>query len=415
MARRVLIIADDLTGAADAAVAFATQGATSLVVWGETLGDACARADVIAYNADTRGLTASSAAQRNVAWLSRHDGADALLFKKIDSTLRGQPAAEIAALLAALRARDGHAFAVLAPAFPATGRTTRNGRIYVHDQPLETTQLWQHEHTYDSAELPAMLASAGMQGLVLSLDTVRSADASREALAAVAARGEVAVCDAMTQADLDAVAAASVAQSANVLLIGSAGLAHGLASLAHAAAADEPAAIAPPGPTGMLIAVGSLAAASRAAARTLAQRPGVHYVSVTSEVLLTDDRAAQRAIATRIAAALAGGEEVVVELQLTAAELVHSARLATAFGMLIGPLAAIASALVATGGDTAAALLDHCGVTALRLIAELEAGVCLAETQGALRLPIVTKAGAFGDPQTLVRIVERLRSLRQVE
>jgi hypothetical protein len=45
----------------------------------------------------------------------------------MDSILRGQPAAEIGALLGALRQAGQPTMAVVAPAFPATGRTTVSG------------------------------------------------------------------------------------------------------------------------------------------------------------------------------------------------------------------------------------------------------------------------------------------------
>jgi uncharacterized protein YgbK (DUF1537 family) len=76
-------------------------------------------------------------------------------------------------------------------------------------------------------------------------------------------------------------------------------------------------------------------------------------------------------------------------------------------------LAARASALMATGGDTAAALLAHCGVRGIRLVDELEPGTSLGLTLGALTLPVITKSGGFGDAGSLRRIVERLRFIRQ--
>jgi uncharacterized protein YgbK (DUF1537 family) len=84
-----------------------------------------------------------------------------------------------------------------------------------------------------------------------------------------------------------------------------------------------------------------------------------------------------------------------------------------ALARVLAPLAADAGALMATGGDTAAALLPACGIHGIRLVDELEPGASLGLTLGALALPIVTKSGGFGDPGSLRRIVERLRSIRQ--
>ena len=107
MARGWLILADDLTGAADCAIAFGRRGHAAVVTWGE-VGDAPdRRLPVLAYDAASRGLAAEAAAGRHADVLERLSGPGRLLFKKIDSTLRGQPAAEMAAALAHLKSRSG--------------------------------------------------------------------------------------------------------------------------------------------------------------------------------------------------------------------------------------------------------------------------------------------------------------------
>ena len=62
--------------------------------------------------------------------------------------------------------------------------------------------------------------------------------------------------------------------------------------------------------------------------------------------------------------------------------------------------------------ETAAALLSRFGVNGIRLADEIEPGVSLGLTLGQLSVPIATKAGAFGDEMSLIRISERLRAVR---
>ena len=90
-----------------------------MVIWGE-IGEARdRRLPVLAYDAASRGLAAEAAAGRHAEVLARLFEPGRLLFKKIDSTLRGQPAAEIAAALAHLKSRSGAAFGVAMPSiFP---------------------------------------------------------------------------------------------------------------------------------------------------------------------------------------------------------------------------------------------------------------------------------------------------------
>ena len=82
--------------------------------------------------------------------------------------------------------------------------------------------------------------------------------------------------------------------------------------------------------------------------------------------------------------------------------------LAAALGLLLGRQLGRFGALVATGGETARAILGAAGAQALCIRQEIEPGVVLSDGG---RLPVVTKAGAFGEPDSLVRAVEILRDL----
>lgn len=413
VARSWLILADDLTGAADCAIAFARRGRSTGVQWGEAGGGA--EDDVVSHDGNSRQLGPQAAAARHAALLDRLHRPGRSLFKKIDSTLRGQPAAELAATLDALTRRNGAAFAILAPAFPATGRTTRDGRILVEGRPLEATELWRRDHTYPTGSLPAMLAGAGLQGATITLATVRAGLRVLHAALNEAARaGAVAVLDAESDDDLARIAEAGLAPGMpeSLVWVGSAGLAHALAAQETAPAALAPDNISA-GPGGTLVVVGSLAAASRAAARRLAAEPGLRPIPVAPDLLLAGDAAERARWRNAVTAGLIAGDDVLVEVAMgEAPDLALGPRLADALGALLSPVAPHLGGLVATGGETAASLLAHLGVDGLRLIDEIEAGVSLGLTRGAARIPIVTKAGAFGTPETLVRAVHHLRAIR---
>ena len=125
---KVLIIADDLTGALDAAVAFSRPGLRVSVA--RTLGGLreCLRdgADVIAVNTASRDATeehALTALQEIAAVIDL--GALPVLMKKVDSRLKGHPAAEARALAEL----SGRSRLVAAPALPRMGRIQVAGTI----------------------------------------------------------------------------------------------------------------------------------------------------------------------------------------------------------------------------------------------------------------------------------------------
>ncbi len=110
--RRLAVVADDLTGAADAAAPVAVRGLTVAVALGEALPDV----EVVAISTDNRGRPAAEARARTPRAVRRLRDAE-LLFVKIDSTLRGQVRADVEGALATWDA----AAAVATPAFPAQG------------------------------------------------------------------------------------------------------------------------------------------------------------------------------------------------------------------------------------------------------------------------------------------------------
>jgi D-threonate/D-erythronate kinase len=411
MSARWLILADDLTGAADCAIAFAKNGLDAQVFWGEgAKGESAGNASVLSVDADSRRFSAADAAARQLAAQAAHWQRGMRLYKKIDSTIRGQPAAELAAQLEALGTPAP--LAVMAPAFPATGRLTRDGRVVVNDQPLEQTPLWARDHTYASAYLPEVLASAGLSAVVIDLATVRAGrDAVYARMRDATTRGVAAVvCDCAAESDLAVVAEASLALD-DAVWVGSAGLAAALAKLVAPATPAPSVRVERAG--AVLTVVGSLAEASRLQARTLVDSGRVTHLVVAPDTLLAGSRAAQwRDIVKSLSDGLGDGRDVLLEIGLAdAPDLARGAALAASLAALIEEVAPLIGALVATGGETACALLSRLGVHGIRLIDEVEPGVPFGVSLGARAFPVVTKAGAFGNADTLRRSLDRLKSL----
>ncbi|NUS89898.1 MAG: 4-hydroxythreonine-4-phosphate dehydrogenase, partial [Streptomyces sp.] len=112
----MLAVADDLSGAAETAAGLESRTTRSRVV---LVGSSAAPrhpGEATVLDLDSRHLPAAAAAEAVRAALALPPPGDTLVLKKIDSLLRGNVAAEVAALAA-----DG-ASVVVAPALPAAGR-----------------------------------------------------------------------------------------------------------------------------------------------------------------------------------------------------------------------------------------------------------------------------------------------------
>src|SRR5580700_1066333 len=126
-----LLIADDLTGACDAAVQFTARGRRVVVELelGAGASNPGVYPDVLAVTTESRGLSVEEARRAIMDMALRlADTKARILFKKIDSTLRGNAGAEIAATVEAF----GCDAAVITPAFPAMKRFVADGWLRVH-------------------------------------------------------------------------------------------------------------------------------------------------------------------------------------------------------------------------------------------------------------------------------------------
>ncbi|CAB3806204.1 D-threonate kinase [Paraburkholderia ultramafica] len=407
----ILIIADDLSGAADCAIGFAGAGRNTVVTLNASR--AMAAAEVVAVDTDTRRMRPAEAAHcASIAWLAQR-ARGRRLYKKIDSTLRGNWAAEVAALqpLAGL--------AIVATAFPATGRTVREGRVFVRGVPLENTETWKLEHAAHCADLNAMVEAAGLRTAALGIDALRGDPAAlRDAIAALAKSGAQAlIVDAETDADLRALAQATAAMDEALFWVGSGGLARELASLSDLfEAATEAGQDIPPRPeqqqgSAILILVGSLSAVSEQQCAMLRERAGVAELIVPPAVLRAGERHPEWAgWQARIGAHLGGSADLLVRIgRDDLFDPAEGAQLSAALALLVAPFFGHLSGLVATGGETARAMFVAAGIDSLQLLSEIEPGVAVGRPHGHPGLSVVTKAGAFGSKHALYGAYLHLR------
>src|SRR5262249_59367109 len=130
----VTLIADDLTGACDAGALFAGRGPVGVFV---ALAEIDPDRAVIAVDTESRAVSMAEARRRVAAAAGRLGERlrRGVLFKKIDSTLRGPVGDEVDAPPDANRPP----VALVCPAFPAEGRTVVGGLLRVHAAAARTS------------------------------------------------------------------------------------------------------------------------------------------------------------------------------------------------------------------------------------------------------------------------------------
>lgn len=150
----MIVIADDITGAAEiAGIAFNSGQEVRLVIGGSAGSDSIAEKATTVIATDTRSMSEAEAVAETSRIASALHLPSSTLFKKTDSALRGHVVAELVALMQAI----GYRRAVYLPANPSKGRIIRNGIYYICEEGIEKP-LAETAFSYDP-EFPARTSS----------------------------------------------------------------------------------------------------------------------------------------------------------------------------------------------------------------------------------------------------------------
>ncbi len=382
----LIVLADDLTGAADCAGRCHQAGiAATIALPGARV---LASGGAICHTTDSRHLSADLAA-RGVHELAAGLGeyTESTWYKKIDSTLRGHIGQELDALLDTL----GRSCALVCPAFPAQRRGLADGYLVLDPAPAAPLHL------------PTLLARQSRRVVAaIGLGDVRGGVGRlAEQLLAQRARGaELLVADALDEADLQTLLEATLRVLPDALLCGSAGLAGTLAThmARQSPSPSEAPAFSVEGPALLVIGSGSAMAQRQIAylrqnrLAAVFEHTAVPAFDDTGDLLL------------HLAAPVSGtpmdgpaARQLADELATTVLPVIDTLR---------------PGLLVLSGGDTAIRVLARMGVTHLLVQRELLPGVPL--TQGVDSTgrthTIVLKAGNHGDEAALATVLARARS-----
>jgi uncharacterized protein YgbK (DUF1537 family) len=202
---RFSIIADDLTGACDSAVAFTRRGLRVEVLLEK--GAHLPADGVWAISTESRDVAEDTAVQRVGHWRVEA-GKTQEIFKKVDSVFRGNTFAEIREAVNCFPAE----LVVLSPAYPAMGRVVRGGVLFIEDA-SGNRQIDLREGLHRVGLNDFAVVSAGEQSL----------------RAAVEARKTLVLCDGESEQDLRRIVAAARGLGKKTLWVGSGGLANALA------------------------------------------------------------------------------------------------------------------------------------------------------------------------------------------
>ena len=407
-------------------------------------------ADLVVLNTDTRSSSEAEAADRvGAACEAIRARSGALIYKKIDSTLRGHAGFEID-LVSDLM---DFGLVVCAPAFPEMGRTTVGGYQLLGGLPISGADMAGPDIPPQHAFIPDLLPNgSGRARAHIDLKTVRGgAAAIRGALDDIkAAPGTTVVVDMADPMRWDGLLDAvfedrEASAAASVLLCGSGGMAGALAErLARTWKPQDPssrtqrpssskprvAAPVPPPQVGpVLVFACSL---HDTTARQVEQLGGMDSTAICpfDPLSIVDERKRVGEVdrlTTTVAEAIGNGRNAVVtpirpgrpKLQAWLERLSEKAGGRDPALVVIDNLGQVArrlftkanpGGLVLTGGETAGSVFQELHADGAWIREEIDTGIGRAAVAGGPHdgMGLVIKPGSFGDGHTLVKAVERL-------
>lgn len=392
------IVADDLTGAMDSSGYFVSLGYSTVVILDPSYPST---ADVVVITTNSRAEDPARARER-VRQAVRSLGGR-VVYKKIDSTLRGNVAIELAAAMSALKSEK----AIVAPAFPAVGRTTVNGVLLVNGVPVAETQFARDPISpVKESHIPTLLEKS--MGRLVGTISVTDIEASAEALYRKVTQmpEKVIVADVTDQSHLVGIVQGNVLAQGRWLLCGSGGMAREL----HLFLGKPPQAVptgksdSPMGPA--LVVVGSQ---NQVVGRQLLKAKDERGLSILNVDVANLDRGKLAAEASRV---LAERRSAAVSSTFVPYVPELKYKMAPFLAEVVSDIIAKheVAGLFLSGGDIALAVCQKLDVSAIRVNGEVEAGIPAGELIGGRGegMRVVTKAGGFGTEQALVKALAYL-------
>lgn len=430
---KIAIIADDLTGANDSGVQLTKNGLKTSVIF-NMKDEAVTGQNAVVVDTDSRSVTVGEAYGRvkEATEFLRRNQFD-VIYKKMDSTLRGNLGAEIDAIYDTVHPD----FVIIAPAFPLNGRITINGFHYLNDQLLHHTEVAVDPKTpVNESYIPKLLLEQTERKV--EVITCEELHMGTEYIAARLRKLHeqnipYLVFDSASEDDLRAIVEFVSQTPYQVVWAGSAGLAHYLPETRTAArdlqhrippisAASEP----------VLLVIGSVSKESRKQLDFLLDCADVEGIMLRSEraVSATQDLEREKCrVFTEIEHILARGKHIVlyssgepedVQKAVAAGKLrgLDPKQVSSRISVVLGEIAVETLArfdirrVVLTGGDTAKQVCTQLGTERYELLGEVETGVPIGRLTGFKELYAVTKAGSFGTEEVLLHSVQLLTGER---
>lgn len=412
---KLLVIADDFTGALDTGVQFAGKGVSTKIVNQmainrEQLEHYCT--EVLVIDVETRHLKPEEAYRIVYDIVREAKAADVpYIYKKTDSGLRGNVGKELEAALDA----SGERFLTFIPAFPSMNRITVDGIHYVDGKPI-------HESAFGKDPFEPVRSSVVSD--LFDSESVHISLYKRAEHYTRTGRREIGIFDASSDQEIEDAAKDLFASGSLGVMAGCAGFASVLVDCLGLSTREIH---MPRVPERLFIVCGSVNDISKKQIE-YAEKKGFYRIAMTPRQQLEPDYLLStdgKEWLEKLKQMSDSGKTCVVEtgianpgqvaeylkehrISLEQARLTISRTLGSILKELL--LMGMESTLMIIGGDTLIGFVEQMDCREITIVSELEQGAVLSSMRMGEQFQwIVSKSGGFGGPELLIQIDNKIR------
>lgn len=393
-------LADDFSGALEVGAVLKKSGKSVEVVfntWRQNESNV-----TLGVSSETRNASSKEAAV-GLTEVLKGAGEGHLLFKKIDSTLRGPVGIELKVMTKRYPDRP----ILFAPTNPDVGRSVKDGRLLVDGVPVSQTPFATDPTApVDQDDICKLITeTGGPDSVCISLDPGHlSKEELQSQMATGWERSKVIVADATSLEDLELLVETAKQISENFLPCGSAGLARAMDGVGLFSYLTAGSVSSSPNPGRVLIVVGSLHPQSRSQLNYIQEEFGVaiEYLSLEKPIETKGlIRQLQETGVLVLASAVPQKNK-----PIDSSEAHKNAEFISSITRDLYD-SGLVDTLFVTGGETARTVIDNLDCQRLKLEDEIAPGVAVARMTDhkGNEATLIVKPGGFGSPDLLAQIL----------
>ena len=415
---KFVVIADDFTGACDVGVQFRKYGLRTVVITDAVLLPEFEGYEVVVIDSESRNETPSTAYNK-VREIAKYLENAKLIYKKIDSTLRGNVGVELDAVIDEL----GFKAVIVAPSFPAANRVTLNGIHFVNGVPLEKTEFARDPiNPVKTSYIPDLIKEQSKKKVgLITLSKVRGRIKSlKQTVKRLIERGyKIIVADAENTKDLRVIAKAAL--DLEILPCGSAGLAESVSYWLTSNLTRR-----------VIVFSGSANNITLNQIQNAGKMKDIKVFKLAPLKILAEHgryKNELNRLTKEIGAAFSAGKDVIVTSAESENDVlrirqaietlkVNRIEAAEKISSFIGEIASLiaekfkVAGVMIIGGDTAIKVMKGIKAYGIAIEGEISPGIPYGVLlDGKLNgIPVITKAGGFGQEDIIIRAIGKLKS-----